>query len=102
MRARAGFGVPLKTEGRRICALNALQRAIEQRLMRGFKVGWQRSRVDRESVVLARDQYRIITHILHWMIRTMVTQLHFYRLCPAGKREELAAETNAEERYFLL
>src|SRR5882672_7636925 len=57
MRAGARLGVPLKTERRTVRARNSLQRAIEQRAMRGPQVGRQSGFVDRKSMVLGGYQY---------------------------------------------
>src|SRR4030095_16077251 len=51
VRARARFGMSLEAESRPVGALDALQRAVEQRLVRDLHVRAERGLVDREAVV---------------------------------------------------
>ena len=53
-RAGRGFRVALEAEGRHVGAGEALQRAVEQRLVRHAAGGRQRGRVHGEAMVLAQ------------------------------------------------
>ena len=87
MRAWTCFRVALESECRRIGALDTLKRSIEQRFVRCLEVGRKRVRVDREAMVLACDQYAVVTQILHWVICPVVTEPHLYRLRATGEGE---------------
>ena len=99
MGAGAGLGVALEAEGRMRAVADALQRAVEQRPVRGLDIRRQGLLVHREAVVLAADQHLAGRGHLHRMVRTVVAELHLHRARPAGKAQQLVAETDAEQRH---
>jgi hypothetical protein len=77
----------LKTEGRPLGMCDALQRAVEQRAMRGAQGVRQSALVHRETVVLAGDQHVFGIQLLHRMIGTVMTKLHLQGL-GAGRQSQ--------------
>src|SRR6267154_6663912 len=100
MRARTGFGMPLKTERRSVRARDALQRTVEQRAMRGTQVGGQRGLVHRETMVLARYQDPAGVDLQHRVIGAMVSEFHFHGLGAARQSEQLMTQTDTEHGDF--
>src|SRR4051812_37755805 len=76
LRAGARFGVALKAESRTIGELETLQAAVEERNVSDVRVRRQRRRIDRESVVLARDHHAPGAQVLHRMVRAVMAELH--------------------------
>src|SRR5438105_824831 len=75
-RARARFRVALEAVGGLVGELDALQRAVEERAMGGAHVRGERLLVNREAVVLARDEDLAGRQVLHGMVRAVVAELH--------------------------
>ena len=76
MGAGTGFRVTLEAECRLVCAMNALQRTIKQRAMRGAQAVWQTLFVHRKTVVLTSDHYYVVIYIFHWVVGAMMTKFH--------------------------
>src|SRR5579862_2953953 len=75
-RAGARLGMALEAVGRLVGELDALERSIEERSVRGAHVRGQRLLVDGEAVVLAGDEDAAAREILHRMVRAVVAELH--------------------------
>src|SRR6188474_2207716 len=88
-RSGARFRVALEAERGLVGVLDALQRAVEERAVRGAHVGRQRLLVHREAVVLARDEYLPGLQVLHRMVRAVVAELHLHGPGASGEAEEL-------------
>src|SRR3569623_2445678 len=101
-RPRRRLRMTLKTERGFVGARKTRQRTVEQRNVRDAAIGRQRSRGDRESVILRRDQYLLAIQVLHRMIGDVMAEFHFHRLAARGQRHQLMAEANAEGRYTAL
>src|SRR6185437_7549853 len=98
VRARARLRMALETERRPILEGETLERAVEERAVRGPHVGRQRRLVDREAVILAGDEHPPGIEVLHRMVGAMVAELHLQRAPAAGEAEDLMAEADAEHR----
>src|SRR3990170_4642402 len=98
MRPRTGLGMPLKTERRFVDVLNALQRAVEQRAVRGAQRRRQRGLIDGKAMVLAGDHHPARVHLLDRMIRAVMAEFHLDRTRAAGKSEQLMPQADAEYR----
>ena len=80
VRTGARLGVSLEAERRPILEGQPLQRAIEQRAVSGLHVVGQGRLIDRETVILTRDEDPSGIEILHGVVRAMMTGLHFHGL----------------------
>src|SRR5436190_21787252 len=98
MRPGARLGMTLETEGGAIGPRQALEGTVEQRHMRRAQVVFDASGIDREAVVLARDDHLTGIEILHRMVRSMVAELHLERLRAGGEAHQLVSEADAEHR----
>ncbi|MCY1508168.1 hypothetical protein D9M68_424690 [compost metagenome] len=98
MRAGAGLGVALEAEGVLVGTLDALQGAVEQRLVGGAQVARQGRLVDGEAVVLAGDHHHAAVEVLHRVVGAMVAMAHLHGLGAGGQAEQLVAEADAEDR----
>ena len=78
-RARRGLGVVLNREGRAVGQRDAAIRAVEQRDMGDARIGGQRGRVDRETVVHRNDLDLVRGVIHHRVVRAMVALRHLQR-----------------------
>ena len=99
VRAGARFGMALEAERRLVLEREALQRAVEQRAMRGAHVRRQRRLIHREAVVLAGDEHLAAVEVLHRMVGAVMAELHLHGLRAAGEAEDLVAEADAEHRH---
>ena len=81
----AGFRVSLKSERRFSHDTDPLQRAIEERAVRGTQVFWETIFVHCEAVILTRDHHAPGIQLDDGMIRTVVTKFHLYGLSTAGE-----------------
>src|SRR5262245_59777610 len=59
----------------------------------------QRRGINREPVVLARDDDASAIEVLNRMVRTVMAELHLDGFRAAGKSEQLVPETNSEHGY---
>src|SRR6476620_6542823 len=98
LRAGASLRVSLEAERRPIGERKALQRAVEQRLVRHAHIFGECPGIDLEAVVLAGDHDVTGVEILHPMIRAMMSKLHLERFCAGGETEQLMAEADPEYR----
>jgi hypothetical protein len=96
VRAGRGFRVALEAERRLVGAGQALQRAVEQRDVRGAQVVGQRLLVHREAVVLAGDAHAAGIEVLHRVVGAVVAELHLEGLGAGGQRHDLVAQADAE------
>ena len=83
--AWAGFGMSLKAKRWFIGAFNSLQRTIEERFMGNFQFVRKRISINCKTVVLTSYQNSAISKILHRMVCTMMSELHFDCVCSAGE-----------------
>src|SRR5688572_23576190 len=77
VRPGARLRMPLKAERGTIGERETLQAAVEQRDVRNACVRGQGGGVDGETMILARDHHAASFEVLHRMVRTMVSKLHF-------------------------
>src|SRR4051812_7493011 len=77
MRARACFGVKLQRAGAQLGKVEPLDRAVVQRNMRGLRCF---ARLDREAVVLARDEDAAGLALEHRMVRAAMAERELVRL----------------------
>src|SRR5258706_12092500 len=96
----AGLRVALEAEGHPIGARDALQAPVKERAVRRDQILRQARFVDRESVVLARDQDAPGGQLLHGVIGPMVPELHLHRAGAAGEREQLMSQADSKNGYF--
>lgn len=94
--------MPLKTERRPISTRHTLERAIEKRAMCRNEMLGQTRLVDRETVILRRDEHAPGLQILDGMVRAVVTEFHLHRTRTTRETEQLVAETNSEYRHILI
>src|SRR5690348_13997084 len=80
VRSGARLGVPLETEGLAVGALHALQRAVEQRAVRGTQVLGEARLVHGEAVVLAGDHHPLSVEVDDRMVGAVVAELHLHGL----------------------
>src|SRR5213080_1959906 len=66
--------------------------------MRHSRIRRQRRRIDGKAMVLTGDQNVSGVGVEHWMISTMVAELHLDRPCAARKSKELVTEADPENR----
>src|SRR5437870_4788009 len=66
--------------------------------MRGLERRRQLGLIDREPVVLARDEYASGLELLHRVVRAVVSEFHLHRARAAREAEQLVAEADAEGR----
>ncbi len=83
---RTCLWMTLESECRFVAALNALQRAIEQRFVGSLKVRRQAVTIDRETVVLTGYQNLAVGQVLHRVVGAMMTQLHLDGAGTTGER----------------
>src|SRR5262245_63605915 len=76
VRPGARFRMALEAERRPVGARETLEAAVEQRYVRRAERRGQARRVDRETVVLARDHDLAGVEILHRMVRPVMAELH--------------------------
>ena len=88
----------LEAEGVLVGALDALQGAIEQRLVDRTQVARQAAFVHSETVVLAGDHHHTAVEILYRVVGTVVAMTHFQGLGAGGQSQQLVAEADAEYR----
>ena len=98
VRAGARLRVALEAERRSVHEAETLQAAVEEGHVGHFRVGGKGRRIDREAVVLARDQHASRFNVLHRMVRAVVAELHLHRLRARRQRQQLMAEADAEDR----
>src|SRR5687767_10898414 len=98
LRARARLRMTLEAERRTVGQLETLEAAVEQRDVSHLRVLWQRRRIDRKTVILARDHHAAGVQILHRMVRPVMAEFHLDGLRADRESEELVAEADAEER----
>ena len=99
MGAGARFRMTLKTECRAIGEAHTLQRAVEQRAVGGAEVPGQTRLIDREAVVLTRDQHLARAQILHRVVGPVMTDFHLQGARAAGQRQYLMTQANAENGH---
>ena len=81
--------------------MDSFYRAIVDINLRDFGFGpFQRCRIDRVTVVLARDRYLTGAKVFHWVIATSVTEFQLEGLATYGMAENLIAEANPKHRLF--
>src|SRR6516164_11019309 len=102
VRARARLGVSLEAEHRALLEGEPLERAIEERAVRGDDALGERLLIHREAVVLTRDEHTAGFQLLHRMVRAMVAEFHLHGARAGGEAEDLMAETDAEHREVSL
>src|SRR6516162_10425959 len=98
MRTGARLRVSLEPKHRTLLEGKALERAIEERAVRGHHSLRQGALVHRKAVVLTGDEHAPGLELLHRMIRAVVTELHFHGACTGGESEDLVPETDPEHR----
>src|SRR2546423_5873311 len=79
-RSRARLGVSLETKGWTVGPGQPLEGTVEERHVRRLESVRDRSRVDREAVVLARDDHLTGLAVLDRMICAVVAELHLQGL----------------------
>ena len=79
------LGVALKTKGRFVGPVNALQGVIEQRLVSNSQSVWQAALIYGKTVILTGDHHRAVLEVLHGVIGPVVSKLHFHRSSPTGQ-----------------
>src|SRR3954464_11914708 len=84
VRARACLRMTLEAERRPVGARKPLEGTVEERDMRGAQVRSDGGGVDREAVVLARDDDLARVEVLHRMVGAVVAEFHLERLRAGG------------------
>src|SRR4051812_40670014 len=87
-RAGACLGVALEAVRGLVGELDALQRPVEERAVRGSHIRRQRLLVHGEAMVLAGDEDLAGGEVLHRMIRSVMAELHLGGLRPRRESEE--------------
>ena len=85
LRGGRGFRVALEAEQPACRCGQALQRAVEQRDVRGAQVGGQRLLVHGKTVVLAGDGHAAGIQVFHGVVAAVVTELHLEGLGAGGQ-----------------
>ncbi len=88
----------LEAEGVLVGTLDALQGAVEQRLVRSAHIGRQAGFVHGETVVLTGDHHHAGLQILYRMVGAVVAIGHLHGLGAGGQGQQLMAEADAEHR----
>ena len=102
VRAGAGLRVTLEAESVLVGTLDALQGAIEQRLVDRPHIARQAALVHGETVVLTGDHHHARVEILYRVVGTVVAVPHFQGLGAGGQRQQLVTEADAEHRNISL
>ncbi len=100
MRPGTSFRVALKAESRFVFPGQPLQRAVEQRDMRGAHGVGQAGRVHRKTVVLAGDGHAAAIEVFDRVIGAVMAEFHLEALASSGQPHDLMAEANAEGRHI--
>src|ERR1044072_2689425 len=95
MWSRASLGGELNRAGALAGQLEALDGAVVKRGGRDFGT----VALDREAVVLTRDEDAVRAQIEHRVVRAAVPERQLERLETGGEGEQLVPETDAETRY---
>src|SRR5215831_7716836 len=90
----------LEAECRAVLEGKPLQRAIEERAMRRLHIGGERGLIDREAMILTRDEDPARFQILHRVVGAMVAEFHLHRLRAGGEPEDLVTQADAEYRQI--
>src|SRR5579872_2683279 len=98
VRTGAGLRMTLEAESRPVLQRDSLQRAVEQRAMRGPDILRQRGLIDGEPVVLAGDEDPPGFQILHGMVRAVMAELHLHGASTHGQAQDLMPQADAEQR----
>ena len=98
MRAGACLRMTLECERRLVGSFYTLQGAIEQRPVGGLQVCRQACFIYSETMVLTGDGNCSIRYALHRVVGTMMAKTHLHRAGTAGQRQNLTAQTDAENR----
>src|SRR6185312_13729441 len=96
VRARTRLRVALEAECRPVLEGEALERAVEERAVRGAHVGRQSRLIDGEAVILTGDEYSPGIQVLHRMVGAVMTELHLHGASAARQSQDLMAETDTE------
>src|SRR5271168_5093454 len=89
----------LEAERGAVGTRESLQGAVEQRAMRRTQVVRQGRLIDRETMILARDEHPAGVDLRYRMIGPVVAELHLQGLGPAREPQQLVAQADAEDRY---
>src|SRR5580698_2508615 len=94
------LGMSLEAERRAIAERDALQRSVEERAMCGAYAIRKGGLIDRETVVLARDEDASAIEVLDRMVRAVMAEFHFYAAAAGREPEDLVTQADAEDRQF--
>ena len=96
MRARAGLGVELDGACAQVGEVEALDRAVVERHVRRLVA---LGRLDREAVVLARDEHPSGFALEHRMVRAAVAEWQLVRAVTRREAEQLVPEADPEDGH---
>ena len=102
MRSRGRFGMVLDREDGKTAMAHALQRAIVEIDMSRLQVAGQVVQLDREAMVLRGDLDLLGALIEHGLIGAAVAEFQLVRLASQGLPEDLMAQADAEDRWWIL
>src|SRR5438045_377481 len=90
----------LHAENWQIFMAHSFDRAVVQIDVCNFNLFRQRSRINREAVILGGDRHFARTQILYRLIRATMSEFQFEGIAAKGEAEHLMPEANTEHRLF--